>query len=215
MITKRPAAGTAYTASHQYFSKTTLPFGAGIVVSPDNAYATRSAVQRPYLRTKPQWYELTIPHPERFLDLDRPLTEQPFPLVHALMSNRSLSLLFAGERALVTRQTVSFDKTQTPEEPERSTSEEDGAFYHRKREELLVLPTVSAFCQFILERSGKKDPAVISAFLSRSGISGIRFYEDAEVRLLIFDPRKETVITAIHREPGEASGKTTKGANYE
>jgi hypothetical protein len=202
--------GTAYIAAHQYFSKTVLPFGTGIVVSPDQTYARRSAARRPYLRTKPQWYELAIPYPEQYLYLDRPLAEQPFPLVHALLSNRALAVLFAGERAFAAL------RTGTPEEQETITREETTAFYHRKREDMLALPTVSAFCDFILRQSVHGDPEIISAFLYFAGISGIRFHEAGEERLLVFDPRKDTVITAVRREPREASAKTTiKGTIHE
>jgi hypothetical protein len=207
--------GTAFIAAQAYFSKAVLPFGTGIVVSPDKEYAVKPAITRPYLHTKPQWYELTIPRPERFLRLDQSLPEQPFPLVHALMSNQALSLLFAGERALTTWQAASFAKTKIPEEQKKIIREETAAFYHTKRKHLLALPTVSALCRFILEQSNTKEPSVISAFLSRWGISGIRFDEAGEERILLFDPRKDSIITAIHREAVPLSHTTIQGDSHE
>ncbi|MDR1903908.1 MAG: hypothetical protein LBQ88_16695 [Treponema sp.] len=44
MTINYPAAETAYITAQGYFSKAVLPFGAGVVVAPDTAYARRSLV---------------------------------------------------------------------------------------------------------------------------------------------------------------------------
>jgi hypothetical protein len=87
----------AYIAAGDLFAGSAFPFGTGIIAETTEKAAQARSIRQTALLTKNQWYHILIPAAEYFLHLRTPLKEQPFPVLHRLMSQRSLLALFYDE----------------------------------------------------------------------------------------------------------------------
>ncbi|MDR0601515.1 MAG: hypothetical protein LBG42_03970 [Treponema sp.] len=76
----------AFIAANDFFTKATLPFGAGVIAETTEQAAQTRSIRQPSLRTKRQWYHILIPATEYFFHLHLSLQEQPYPVLHSLLS---------------------------------------------------------------------------------------------------------------------------------
>lgn len=189
----------AYIAATTYFGKSTLPFGTGVIAEASETRAKEASTLQAGLTARYQWYHITIPPLDSFFIREKPLGEQPFPVLHSLMSEKSLSLVFHDETAMFSWQMASYLKGKTEEEQTLITTTETYSFFHEKRKTLLSVTSGEAFIEMLLERDTEKDPAVIASFFTYLGIPGIQFMNAGNSRFLIFDAKKNSTITAIQR----------------
>jgi hypothetical protein len=147
-----------------------------------------------------QWYTVEIPAPDTFLYRSKPLAEQPFPALHRLLSQTSLSLLLADELAVFTWQLSCYLKDKKTQEAELLSGEETTAFYHEKRNILLSLASGEALINFAAKKAMDKEPEVLPAYFSAIGISGIIDETDGNTVFRIFNPRTSIKILSIHRD---------------
>jgi hypothetical protein len=147
-----------------------------------------------------QWYAAEIPAADTFLYRSKPVAEQPFPVLHSLLSQKSLSLLFTEELTVFRWQLSCYLKDKRPEEADLLSNEETAAFCHEKRNILLSLPTGEALISFVKEKAAYKTPEAVPAYFSALDISGTVDESDGNTTFLIFNPRASIKILSIHRE---------------
>jgi hypothetical protein len=190
---------TAFVSSRDFFAteKTTLP---GVSVYADEDAARSHSIKRQGMIAGRQWYTVEIPAPDTFLYRAKPAAEQPFPALHRLMSQRSLSLLFAGELTVFLWQLSCYLKDTKPKETEILSAGETAAFYHEKRHILLSLASGEALINFVAGKATRKEPEVLPAFFSALGISGLIDETDGNTVFRVFNPRVSVKILSIHRD---------------
>jgi hypothetical protein len=190
---------TAFVSSCDLFAveKKALP---GVTVYSDEETAKVHSIQRKGMIAGKQWHVVEIPPADTFLCRSRPVTEQPFPVLHRLLSQKSLSLLFADELAVFQWQLSCYLMDKSPEEAEALSAEETTAFYHEKRSVLLALASGEALVNFVKEKAARKAPEVIASFFSVLRISGITSETDGARAFIIFDPRASLRIMSLRRD---------------
>jgi hypothetical protein len=190
---------TAYVSSADYFAaeKKALP---GVTVYSREETAKSRSMPRKGMIAGKQWYAAEIPAADTFLYRSKPITEQPFPVLHSLLSQKSVSLLFAEERAVFNWQLSCYLKDKRPEEAKLLSNEETTAFSHEKRNILLSLPTGEALVSFITKKAAHKTHEAVPAYFSALAISGIVDEADGDTAFLIFNPRASIKILSLHRE---------------
>jgi hypothetical protein len=190
---------TAYVSSSDYFTaeKNALP---GVTVYSREERAKSRSMPRKGMLSGKQWYAAEIPAPDTFLYRTKPVTEQPFPVLHSLLSQKSLSLLFTDEFTVFRWQLSCYLKDKTPEEAEMLSNEETTAFYHEKRNTLLSLATGETLISFVKERAAPNIQEALPAYFSALDISGIIDETDGNTAFLIFNPRASIKILSIHRD---------------
>jgi hypothetical protein len=190
----------AFIAAGDLFTAVTLPFGTGVIAETTEEEAQKRSIRQPALLTKNQWYHLLIPGPDYFFRLHDPMNEQPFPVLHRLMSQESLSALFYDELAKFRWQLDTFLKDKPEEEKTSIADEETYTFFHQQREQLLLLPSGDSFISLLKSSAGNKADTLIASFFDYLGIAGIQYTDSGETRFLIGNARKSITITAIRRE---------------
>jgi hypothetical protein len=190
----------AFIAAHNLFIPAVLPFGTGVIAEITERAAQTRSIRQSALRTKHQWYHILIPPGDYFFRLAKPPKEQSFPVLHRLMSQKSLSVLFYDEYTRFQWQLATFlnDKPEA-ERPGISTGETH-TFFHTQRELILALPSGDSFISLLAGRGMNKDSARITSFFDFLGIAGTQFDDSGETRFLIGNAGKSITITAIHRE---------------
>ena len=189
---------TVFLSSCDLFTteKKTIP---GVTVYSDEETAKSYSVSRKGMIAGKQWYTVEIPAADTFLCRSKTVAEQPFPVLHSLLSQKSLSLLFTGELAVFRWQLSCYLKDKKKEEAEILFNEETTAFYHEKRNILLSLATGEALIKLVTEKATSKEPEVLPAYFSALGISGILDEADGNTVFFIFNPRASIKILSIHR----------------
>jgi hypothetical protein len=190
---------TVYVSSSDYFTaeEKALP---GVTVYSQEEKAKSRSIPRKGMIAGKQWYATEIPAADTFLYRTKPVTEQPFPVLHSLLSQKSLSLLFAEEIAVFRWQLSCYLKDKRHEEAEMLSNEETTAFYHEKRNTLLSLATGEALVSFVKEKAAHKTQEALPAYFSALDISGIVDETDGSTTFFIFNPRASIKIFAIHRD---------------
>jgi hypothetical protein len=190
---------TVYVSPRDLFTteEKALP---GVTVYSDEEEAKSNSVQRKGMIAGKQWYTAEIPAADTFLYRTKPVAGQPFPVLHSLLSQKSLSLLFTDELVIFRWQLSCYLKDKKPEETEALSSEETAAFYHEKRNVLLSLPAGDALISFVKKRAAHKTREALPAYFSALGISGTVDEADGNTTFLIFNPRGSIKILSIHRE---------------
>jgi hypothetical protein len=190
---------TAFVSSRDFFSteKTALP---GVTVYAGEEGARSHSIPRKGMIAGKQWYAVEIPAWDTFLYRAKPVAEQPFPALHSLLSQRSLSLLFADELTVFRWQLSCYLKDKKPEEAENLTGEEMTAFYHEKRNILLSLASGEAFINFAAKKAAHQEPEVLPTYFSALGISGLIDETAGNTVFRIFNPRISIKILSIHRD---------------
>jgi hypothetical protein len=104
---------TAFVSSRDFFAteKTALP---GTTVYADEDSAKSHSIERKGMIAGRQWYTVEIPAPDTFLCRAKPVAEQPFPALHRLLSQKSLSLLFTDELTIFRWQLSCYLKDPKP-----------------------------------------------------------------------------------------------------
>ncbi|MDR1105785.1 MAG: hypothetical protein LBL44_05455, partial [Treponema sp.] len=190
----------AFIAAHDLFTESTFPFGTGVIAETTERAAQVRSIRQPALLTKNQWYHILIPAPEYFLRLHTPLKEQPFPVLHRIMSKKSLSALFYDEYARFKWQLDTYLKDKPEEEKPAVADSETHAFFHQQREQLLALPSGNSFLELLSQNGMNSDHRIAASFFDYLEIAGIQFTDSGETRFLISNARKSVAITAIRRE---------------
>jgi hypothetical protein len=190
---------TVYVSSGDYFSaeKKTLP---GVTAYFQEEKAKSRSIPRKGMIAGKQWYTAEIPAADTFLYRSKPVAGQPFPVLHSLLSQKSLSLLFAEELTVFRWQLSCYLKDKRPEEAELLSNEETAAFCHEKRNALLSLPTGEALISFVKEKAAYKTPEAVPAYFSALDISGIVDESDGNTTFLIFNPRVSIKIITMNRD---------------
>jgi hypothetical protein len=199
MIFSSGKGQTVYVSSCDLFAaeKKTLP---GITAYTQEEAAKSRSVQRQGMIAGKQWYTAEIPAADTCLHRTIPVAEQPFPALHSILSQKSLSLLFAGELAVFRWQLSCYLRDKSPEEAGTLSAEETAAFCHEKRDALLALVSGEALINFVKEKAARKKPETAAAYFSALGISGILDEADGKTMFLLFNPRTSLKIISIHRE---------------
>jgi hypothetical protein len=189
---------TAFLSSSDFFGveKKVLP---GVTVYSSEEAARNRSIPRKGMIAGRQWYTVEIPAADTFLYRARPVAEQPFPALHRLLSQKSLSLLFTNELAVFNWQLSCYLKDQKPEEAEILSHEETAAFFHEKRNTLLSLPSGDALISLVTGKA-RKEPEILAAYFSSLGISGLIDGGEGETAFLVFNPRARVKIISIHRD---------------
>jgi hypothetical protein len=189
----------AFLSSCDLFAveKKALP---GVTVYSDEETAKRHSVQHKGMLAGRQWHVVEIPAADTFLSWSRPVMEQPFPVLHSLLSQNSLSLLFTDELAVFQWQLSCYLMDKNPEEAETLSAEETTAFYHEKRNILLALDSCEALVNFVREKAAHTAREVIASFFSSLHISGITSGTDGTRVFVIFDPRASLRIISLRRD---------------
>jgi hypothetical protein len=189
----------AYIAANQFFDTAILPFGAGVIVEANVKAAQAKSVRQNGPGTKNQWYEVKIPHSANLFHWDISIREQPYPVLHNLMSQKSLSAIFYDDFIQFKGQLNTFLKDKSDEEKEPLTTTETISFFHSRRELLLTLPSGESFFSLCNNNGINLDKSVYASFFEYVNIPGIQFTESGETRFFIFNARKTISITAIYR----------------
>jgi hypothetical protein len=172
----------------------------GVTVYADEETAKNHSIPRKGMITGKQWYTAEIPAADTFLYRAKPVAEQPFPVLHGLLSQKSLSLIFTSDLAVFRWQLSCYLKDKNQDEAESLSAEETLAFYHEKRNTLLALASGETLINFVKEKAAHKDPEVLPAYFSALGISGVLDEVDGNMTFLIFNPRASLKILSIYRE---------------
>jgi hypothetical protein len=190
---------TAFVSSCDLFStgKKALP---GVTAYSDEERAKNRSTPRKGMIAGKQWYAAEIPAADTFLYRSKPVAEQPFPALHSLLSQPSLSVLFAGELTVFRWQLSCYLKDRRQDEAGALSAEETLAFFHEKRNALLALASSETLISFVREKATRKEPEVLPTYFSALGISGILDETDGDTTFLIFNPRASIKILSIHRE---------------
>jgi len=189
----------AYIAANLFFDTAILPFGTGIIVEAGVKAAQSKSIRQNGPGTKNQWYEVKIPHSANLFHWDISIREQPYPVLHNLMSQKSLSALFYDDFIQFKGQLNTFLKDKSDEEKNPLATTETISFFHSKRELLLALPSGESFFSLCTNIGKNFDKSVYASFFEYVDIPGIQFNESGETRFLIFNARKTIIITAIYR----------------
>jgi hypothetical protein len=190
----------AFIAAHNLFTGAALPFGTGVIAETAEEEAQARSIRQAALLTKNQWYHILIPAQEYFFQLHTPLKEQPFHVLHRLMSQKSLSALFYDGFTQFKWQLDTFLKDKPEEEKTSAANFETGAFFHRKREQLLALPSGDSFLSLLSPGGTNTGHGITASFFDYLEIAGIQFTGSGKPRFLISNARKSVTITAIRRE---------------
>jgi hypothetical protein len=188
---------TAFVSPRDLFSTEQKALPGVRVYSDEKAAKNRSAPRKGMIAGR-QWYAVEIPAADTFLYRAKPVAEQPFPVLHRLLSQKSLSVLFTDELSVFAWQLSCYLKDKKPEEAASLTAEETTAFYHEKRNALLSLPSGGALINLVSERA--KKPKVLPAYFSALNISGVIDKADGAMTFLIFNPRASVKIISMHRD---------------
>jgi hypothetical protein len=200
----------AFIAAADLFTGATLPFGTGVIAETTEEEARTRSIRQTALLTKNQWYHILIPAPEYFFHLQTPLKEQPFQVLHPLMSQKSLSALFYDGLAKFRWQLDTFLNDKPEEEKIHLADSETTSFLHQQREQLLALPSGTAFLSLLSQDGTKGDHRITASFFDYLGIAGIQFTDSGKTRFLISNARKSAAITAIRRE----TASSRQGENH-
>jgi hypothetical protein len=190
---------TVFLSSCDLFAveKQALP---GVTVYSDEERAKNRSMPRKGMITGKQRYTAEIPAADTFLYRSKPAAEQSFQVLHSLLSQPSLSVLFAEELTVFRWQLSCYLKDRRQDEAGVLSSEETLAFYHEKRNTLLALASGETLISFVREKAARKEPEVLPAYFSTFGVSGILDETDGNTTFLIFNPRASIKILSIHRE---------------
>jgi hypothetical protein len=201
---------TAFLSSCDLFSTEKKPLPGVTVYSDEKAAKNRSMPRKGMIAGR-QWYTVEIPAADTFLYRAKPAAEQPFPVLHRLLSQKSLSLLFTDELSVFAWQLSCYLKDKRPKETTALTAEETAAFFHGKRNTLLSLPSGEALINFVAEKA--KEPKVLPAYFSALSISGVIDEADGAMTFLIFNPRSSVKIISIHRDAITCHGTLNQQRN--
>jgi hypothetical protein len=190
---------TAFLSSCDLFS-TEKKAMLGVTVYADEERARNHSIARKGMIAGKQWYAAEIPAADTFLYRLKPVAEQPFPVLHSLLSEKSLSMLFAEELTVFRWQLSCYLKDRRQEEAGALSAKETLAFFHEKRNTLLALASGETLISFVKEKATRKEPEVVPAYFSVLGISGVLDEADGNMTFLIFNPRVSIKILSIHRE---------------
>lgn len=199
MIAINEKTMNAYMAACRYFETATLPIGRGVIAGLRRETALRDCVQRKNHWTQNQVFTVTVPSLDSFLSTIKPMRDQPYPVLHRIMSKEALSILYHDDLTVFQWRLVSYCKEQPEEKRNAITIDETNSFFHEKRKLVLALPSGGDFIKLLIVSSKTHDAAIVASCLSYLGIAGIQYEEENEARLLIFDPRKSITITAVNR----------------
>jgi hypothetical protein len=169
---------TAYVSAFHFFRPEPGAYGPCVAFYDDEEKAKYTTCRKARLDTRNQWYKTRIPSGDLFLALKKPMSLQPFPLLHALVREQALSLLFAGDFAGVHEQ----DRRM---------------FCHEKRARILSLPSAREYCSLVLKKLTSHAPEDVSRYLSSCGAAGII---DEEGVYHLYNPLSNVVILSIHRD---------------
>jgi hypothetical protein len=189
---------TVYVSSGDYFAADQMALP-GVTVYAKEEKAKSRSIPRKGMAAGKQWYAVEIPGLDTFLHRTKPMSEQPFPILHSLLSQKSLSLLFTDELEIFRWQLSCYLKDKAPEESETLSNEETAAFFHEKRNTLLSLPSGDALVSFVTGKA-RKEPEILPAYFSALGIAGIVDEADGNTTFLVFNPRASIKILSIRRE---------------
>jgi hypothetical protein len=189
----------AYIAACRYFETAVLPIGRGVIAGLHRETALRDCVQRKNYRVQNQVFTVTVPSLDSFLSTIKPMRDQPYPVLHRIMSKEALSILYCDNLAVFQWQLASYCKEQPEEKRNAITIYETNSFFHEKRKTVLALPSGDDFIKLLVASNKTHDSAIVASYLSYFGVAGIQYGEESEGRLLIFDPRKSITITAVNR----------------
>ncbi|MDR2741496.1 MAG: hypothetical protein LBB98_04990 [Treponema sp.] len=189
----------AFLSSCDLFAteKKALP---GVTVYSDEETARSHSVRWKGMIAGKQWYAAEIPAADTFLYRSKPVAEQPFPVLHSLLSEKSLSMVFAEELTVFRWQLSCYLKDRRQEEAGVLSAEETLVFFHEKRNTLLALASGETLINFVKEKATRKEPEVIPAYFSALNISGVIDETDGNTTFLIFNPHASIKILSIHRE---------------
>jgi hypothetical protein len=215
MIAVNEKGMDAYIAACRYFETTTMPIGRGVIAGLHRETVLRDCVQRKKYRVQSQVFTVIVPSLDSFLSTIKPMRDQPYPVLHRIMSKEALSILYHDDLAVFLWQLASYCKEQPEDKRNTITIDETNSFFHEKRKALLVLPSGDDYIKMLVASSKTRDAAIVASYLSYFGIAGIQYEEESEARLLIFDPRKNITITAINRGYCIDSLNKTIGARHE
>ncbi|MDR2071506.1 MAG: hypothetical protein LBP81_08860 [Treponema sp.] len=190
---------TAFLSSCDLFATEKKPLP-GVTVYSDEETARSHSVRRNGMIAGKQWYAAEIPAADTFLYRSKPVAEQPFPVLHSLLSEKSLSMLFAEELTVFRWQLSCYLKDRRQEEAGVLSAEETLAFFHEKRNTLLALASGETLISFVKEKATRKEPEIVPAYFSALGISGIMDEADGNMTFLNFNPRASIKILSIHRD---------------
>jgi hypothetical protein len=170
----------AYMPAHYLFEKKTYPFAAGVNVFQSENDARKYTVRRKNVLALNQWFRVLIPSRDHFLELNRPLANQPPGLIESLLSTQALDSI-------------------SEEKPD----------YSEKRKFLYSLESAEAYLLYLNQKVFSLSSAIpphdglskTLSYLSFYGTAGIILphYDDGE-SYLVFDARQNIIIKEIHRE---------------
>jgi hypothetical protein len=166
---------TAYMPAHYLFEKKTYPFAAGVNVFQSEDDARKYTVRRKNVRTLNQWFRVLIPSRDHFLELNRPLANQPPGLIESLLSTQAIDSI-------------------SEEKPD----------YIEKRKILYSLESAEAYLMYLTQKvfsSSHNSLSKTVSYLSFYGTAGIILPQyDTGESYLVFDARQNIIIKQIHRE---------------
>lgn len=172
----------------------------GITAYEDQRAAGEKSLRRRNVMAKNQYFSVIIPDETRFLESSSLISKQPDYIINQIFGVTSLSLLYAAEEKDFTdRLAIYLMDNGALDNPDAAEAEITN-FYNHKREAVKELDAL-AYIDLIKNLAKNPAPAVVSAYLSHIGISGLIIHEpDRKGRsFLLFNPRKDVVIKEVIR----------------
>jgi hypothetical protein len=191
----------AYIPSESLY-QTIIIFGCeGVLAYDSHLTAGTRTSRRKNVTAKNQYFSVSIPDRETFIDADRSMTNQTPYVLHRVLDTPALSLLFTSElRGFMDRLGAFLTESGSPDNPEAAQTE-ISRFYDKKREQIKKTDAKS-YIELITRLAKDRSPAVVASYLSQSAlVTGLTFREPSSggQTYLLFNPRRDVIIKEIVR----------------
>lgn len=187
----------AFIAFDKYIVKEERSSGVGVLVAYDENTAKSESIRRRNVQSFNKWMLIDIPSEDSFIDVERPILEQPSFVLDCLKKRDFLLTLFINE----SRKLYSdMDILVASSEDKKLKSEQ--IFNEFAEDKFLTLSNFDSgqrLIDFVNKRCRTHDLSKTSALLYSSGIKGTLFKDTSGQRVLIYNAYKDIVPVDIRQ----------------
>lgn len=144
-----------------------------------------------------QWLEIGVPKDEMFLDLAKPLSEQPEYVQGQILGQTALELLFPDEVEEKLTQAYKIAEKEDHDNCLATVNLNMQTYYDIKRKALIKLGRGIDYICYLNYQSRTRDPDQTSAYLYKIGIKGIKYTDTLGDRLFMLSAHNDIAVSQI------------------
>lgn len=144
-----------------------------------------------------QWLQINIPKDNEFLNLEKPLTEQPEYVQEKILEQNALGLLFPDEVEEKLRQAYKLAESEEQDSRLATVNLNMQTYYDIKRKSVMKLGRGIDYVCYLNHENRTHNPDQTSAYLYKIGIKGVKYTDSFGNRLLMFNAHDDIIVSQI------------------